>query len=95
MIVRKRLKWISHNQAMAYGITLLHTTPDSKVHGAYMGPIWGRQDPGGSHVGPMNLTIRDTHPFRLIIALKSTVIIFFSILPHVVNIVAIDSYNNL
>ena len=21
--------------------------PDSKVHGANMGPIWGRQDPGG------------------------------------------------
>ena len=27
--------------------------PDSKVHGAYMGPTWGRQDPGGSHVGPI------------------------------------------
>ena len=27
--------------------------PDSKVHGANMGPIWGRQDPGGPHVGPM------------------------------------------
>ena len=23
-----------------------------------MVPIWGRQDPGGSHVGPMNLAIR-------------------------------------
>ena len=31
--------------------------PDCKVHGANMGPIWGRQDPGGSHVGPMNLAI--------------------------------------
>ena len=29
--------------------------PDSKVHGANMGPIWGWQDPGGPHVGPMNL----------------------------------------
>ena len=28
--------------------------PDSKVHGANMGPIWGRQDPGGPHVGPLN-----------------------------------------
>ena len=28
--------------------------PNSKVHGANMGPIWGRQDPGGPHVGPMN-----------------------------------------
>ena len=32
------------------------TTPDSKVHGANMGPIWGRQDPG-PHVGPMNFAI--------------------------------------
>ena len=31
--------------------------PDSKVHGAHMGPIWGGQDPGGPHVGPMNLAI--------------------------------------
>ena len=31
--------------------------PDSKVHGANMGLIWGRQDPGGPHVGPMNFAI--------------------------------------
>ena len=31
--------------------------PDSKVHGAKMGPIRGRQDPGGPHVGPMNFAI--------------------------------------
>ena len=31
--------------------------PESKVHGANMGPIWGRQDPGGPHVGPMNFAI--------------------------------------
>ena len=30
---------------------------DSKVHGANMGPILGRQDPGGPHVGPLNLAI--------------------------------------
>ena len=34
-------------------------TPYSKVHGADMGPIWGRQDPGGPHVGPMNFAIWD------------------------------------
>ena len=33
--------------------------PDSKVHEAYMGPTWGRQDPGGPHVCPMNLAIGD------------------------------------
>ena len=31
--------------------------PDSKVRGVIMGPIWGRQDPGGPQVGPMNLAI--------------------------------------
>ena len=31
--------------------------PDSKVHEANMGPIWGQQDPGGPHVGPMNFAI--------------------------------------
>ena len=36
-------------------------TPDSKVHGANMGPIWGRQDPGGPHVGPMNFAMWDNY----------------------------------
>ena len=30
---------------------------DSKVHGANKGHIWGRQDPGGPNVGPMNFAI--------------------------------------
>ena len=32
--------------------------PDSKVHGANMGPTWVRQDPGVSHAGPINFAIR-------------------------------------
>ena len=31
--------------------------PNSKVHGANMGPTSGRQDPGGPDAGPMNLAI--------------------------------------
>ena len=31
--------------------------PDNKVYGSNMGPTWGRQDPGGPHVGPMNFAI--------------------------------------
>ena len=31
--------------------------PESKVHGANMGPSWGRQDPSGPHVGHMKLAI--------------------------------------
>ena len=36
---------------------VIRTVPDSRVHGANMGPIWDRQDPGGPHVGPMNFDI--------------------------------------
>ena len=32
---------------------------ESNVHGANMGPIRGRQDPSGSHIGPMNFAIWD------------------------------------
>ena len=32
--------------------------PDSKVHGANMGPIWVLSAPDGLHVGPTNLAIR-------------------------------------
>ena len=31
--------------------------PDNKVHGANTGPTWDQQDPGGPHVGHMNLVI--------------------------------------
>ena len=34
--------------------------PDSKVHGANMGPTWVLSAPDGPHVGPMNLAIRAT-----------------------------------
>ena len=33
--------------------------PDSKVHGANMGPTWVLSAPDGPHVGPMNLAIWD------------------------------------
>ena len=42
--------YVSRKQP-AYG------NPDSKVNGANMGTIWGRQDPGGLHVGPINFAI--------------------------------------
>ena len=52
----------SHEYLDASETTLTNwvNTPDSKVHGANMGPIWGRQDPGGPHVGPMNFAIWDS-----------------------------------
>ena len=36
----------------------IHNVPDSKVHGANMGPTWYLSAPDGPHVGPMNLAIR-------------------------------------
>ena len=37
-----------------------YNIPDSKVHGANMGPIWGQQDQGGPHVDQMNFAIWDS-----------------------------------
>ena len=42
---------------MANGGYAKQTLHDSKVHGVTVGPIWGRHDPAGSHVGPINLAI--------------------------------------
>ena len=55
----KLLQAISKHKHMLTWLKLhvTHMVPDSKVHGANMGSIWGRQDPGGPHVGPMNLAI--------------------------------------
>ena len=47
-----RLHWVK-----SYYSNLWQAFPDSKVHWANMGPTWGRQDPGGPHVGPMNFAI--------------------------------------
>ena len=53
---------ICHVHVISVGVVLWpHAYPDSKVHGANMGPIWGRQDPGGPHVGPMNFAIWDIY----------------------------------
>ena len=53
--------WENNNPSQrainAIGVSM--PCPDSKVHVAHMGPTWGRQDPGGIHIGPMNLAIRD------------------------------------
>ena len=38
-------------------IHTVHAFTDSKVDGANMGPTWGQKDPGGPHVGPINLAI--------------------------------------
>ena len=50
--------------------------PDSKVHMANMGPTWGRQDPGGFHVGPINLAIKGMYISRDISYMTITAIMW-------------------
>ena len=40
-----------------YGVVIFIRYRDNKVYGANMGLIWGRQDPGGPRVGPINFAI--------------------------------------
>ena len=47
----------NHMQLKTVGSGPCHRYPERKVHGANMGPIWGRQDPGGPHVGHVNIAI--------------------------------------
>ena len=42
-------------QQCFHKLCYINVIPDSKVHGANMGPIWGRRDPVGSNVGPWTL----------------------------------------
>ena len=50
-LIDVRLQWLNTNRLS------LELFSDSKVHGGNMGHIWGRQDPGGPHVGHMNFAI--------------------------------------
>ena len=54
-MLQTKLQWI-----------LYQSTPDSKVHGANMGPIVGQQEQGGPQVGPRNLDIWDSNSYRKI-----------------------------
>ena len=51
------ITWIGVDEVLRCCTASRSHIPDSKVHGANMGPIWGRQDPGGPHVGPMSPAI--------------------------------------
>ena len=41
------------------GTEPFNNSPDSKVHVAHMGPTWVLSVPGGPHVGPMSLAVRE------------------------------------
>ena len=49
-----------------------NTIPDSKVHGANMGPTCVLLTPDGPHVGPMNLGIRDSTTEKIFYQFSST-----------------------
>ena len=44
----------SEEKLLSFEIILI-----ARFMGANMEPIWGRRDPGGPHVGPMNFAIWD------------------------------------
>ena len=57
----QRTIWI--NAAREFTITsriIVQINPHSKVHGANTGPTWVLSSPGGPHVGPINLAIRES-----------------------------------
>ena len=53
--------------------------PDSMVHGASMGPIWGRQDPGGPHVVPMNFAIWELSSEEQLMSLMRTLASIYNV----------------
>ena len=59
-VVFLRGNTLSTSYSIIFIINHLIATPDRKVHGANTGPTWVLSAPGGPHVGPMNLAIRDS-----------------------------------
>ena len=51
------LSWPQYGNFVVSGIHMQYT-PNSKIHGAKMGPTWVLSAPGGTHFGPINLAIR-------------------------------------
>ena len=61
------MKYIRNRHYTELNIYEFFHIPESKVHGANVGPICGRQDPGGPHFGPMNFAIWDYLAMSLVI----------------------------
>ena len=61
-LCRWLLRWnwrLSHMKSIWNLIFITSHKICFKVRGANMGHVWGRQDPGGSHVGPINFAMWD------------------------------------
>ena len=69
--------------------------PDSKVHGANMGPTWGRQDPGGPHVGHLNLALWDYLTPGIVRLIKPATVVQLKLFPtknrrsHVITVISL------
>ena len=50
--------WICHLENVCRFVAVSMCFPDSKVHGANMGPTWDLSAQDGPHVVPMNLAIK-------------------------------------
>ena len=51
-------KYMIDKDCVARTVDSVRVLPDSKIHGANMGPNWVLSAPDGPHVGPRNLVIR-------------------------------------
>ena len=60
---------------------------DSKVHGANMGPTWGRQDPCGPHVGHVNFAIWE----EIIFTFNDTLMAWYLCHYQIIEYIIIDS----
>ena len=58
---QKCAKFCFERCIVGYGACALWDSPDNKDHGANMGPTWVLSASGRSHVGPMNLAIREVY----------------------------------
>ena len=66
----------SHSRLRFHAQTIHHkmcALRDSTVHGANMGPIWGRQDPDGPHVGPMDFVFWASTVLGFIVSANYTI----------------------
>ena len=64
ILIQMSIKYFSEGSKWEY--------PDSKVHGANMGPTWLLPAPDGPHVGPMNLAIRGKSSFFKVLGCHQT-----------------------
>ena len=48
-----------YSSKVSINLSPVNDKPDSKVHGANMGPTWVLSVPDGPNIGPMNLAFRE------------------------------------